>query len=775
MMDRYVISIQGIVQGVGFRPFVHALAQRWELGGFVQNHSGKVHIEVEGNPDALNLFLSELTNRPPPLARIEHLTWDVCRPRGETEFRIAASENATSTPIFLSPDTACCDECLKELLDPADRRYRYPFINCTNCGPRLTIIQGAPYDRPKTTMASFRMCNRCRQEYEDPTDRRFHAQPIACWECGPQLELIANTGERLPSDDPLKAFAEQLRQGRIGALKGLGGYHLACDAGNSDAVRELRKRKHRDEKPFAVMVRDMAAAESLCHLDRDERELLLSRRRPIVLLRKHLPSSVQGEVAPGNPFLGIMLPYTPLHHLLMNEVGEALVMTSGNRSDEPIAHEDADALGRLADIADLFLIHNRPIHVRCDDSVSRIVAGVEMPVRRSRGYAPEPIPLPFACAVPILAVGGQLKATFALGRDRHAFVSHHMGDLDHFQAFRAFERDIELYEELFEIAPRLLAHDLHADYQSTLYAHDRAAREQIELLGIQHHHAHMAGCMAEHAIDERVIGVSFDGTGYGLDGAIWGGEFLVGDYLGFQRAGHLRYVAMPGGDQAIREPWRMAYAHLRDAEADVSVLDKRVAKVSLRATEQMIRRRFNTLMTSSAGRLFDAVASLIGLRDRVSHEGQAAIELEWLAMQGDAEGSYPFNVSEDAPHVVDTRPLIRGVIEDVEAGVEARTIARRFHTTVADTIVAVCERIRQDANLDRVVLSGGVFLNVMLTREVMARLGAKGFGVHRHQFVPPGDGGLSLGQLAIAARTLQARGERHQANQGAINVSRHTG
>jgi hydrogenase maturation protein HypF len=448
-----------------------------------------------------------------------------------------------------------------------------------------------------------------------------------------------------------------------------------------------------------------------------------------------------------------MLPYTPLHHLLLDAADRPLVMTSGNRSDEPIAYEDGDALERLADITDVFLIHDRPIHVRCDDSVTRAVNGVEMPVRRSRGYAPEPVPLPLACPVPILAVGGQLKATFALGRDRHGFISHHLGDLDHFEAYRAFVKDVTLYEELFSLRPQVVAHDLHADYRSTDYARERAAQDGLKLIPVQHHHAHMASCMAEHGLMEPVIGVTFDGTGLGTDGAVWGGEFLVGGYADFRRAAHLRYVGMPGGDQAIREPWRMALAHLVDAGCDVSLLEDDATAAQLRTVRQMLERRFNTPLTSSAGRLFDAVAALAGVRRRISYEGQAAIELEGLAMMSDDEASYPFEVAMEAggSFIVDTRPLIRAVAEEAQAGVDAASIARRFHTAMAEMIAAVCERIRALTGIDAVVLSGGVFLNVVLTTEATARLEERGFRVFRHRRVPPNDGGLSLGQLAVAA------------------------
>jgi hydrogenase maturation protein HypF len=641
--------------------------------------------------------------------------------------------------------------------DPNNRRYRYPFLNCTNCGPRLTIITGAPYDRPRTTMAGFALCPACRAEYDDPSDRRFHAQPTACPACGPRLALANDRGEPVASADPLDDFVRALRAGRIGTLKGLGGYHLVCDARNRSAVAELRQRKHRHEKPFALMVADLPAADALCEVGDAERALLRSPRRPIVLLRKRRPTPVAEDVAPGNPCLGVMLPYTPLHHLLMDAVGTPLVMTSGNRSDEPIAYRDDEARDKLAGLPDVFLVHNRPIHVRCEDSVTRLVAGQELPVRRSRGYAPQPIALPFACPRPILAVGGQLKGAFALGRGRQAFLSHHLGDLDDFEAQRAFVRDIALYEELFAIRPEAIACDLHPDYVSTRYAQERAAREGVPLCTVQHHHAHLASCMAENGLSEPVIGVSFDGTGYGTDGAIWGGEFLVGDVRTWRRAAHLRYVGLPGGDRAIREPWRMALAHLTDAGAELPALTSPLSPVEVATVRRMLERGLNTPPTSSAGRLFDAVAALAGVRHRVSYEGQAAVELEARATDPYPDIAYPFSLDTSGSSIViDTRPLIGAVAADVVNGVAAARVARRFHTTMVEVIATVCGRLRQETGIGTVVLSGGVFANALLTAEAVRRLEEMGFRALRHRLVPPNDGGLCLGQLAVAAALLGA-------------------
>jgi hydrogenase maturation protein HypF len=761
-MDRRSIAVSGIVQGVGFRPFVYGLASRFGLHGYVKNHSGGVLIEVEGDDRSLDRFLSELTSRPPPLARIEAVHWESCHPEGALGFRIepSSADAPERNRVFPAADVAPCGACLAELFDLHDRRYRYPFLNCTHCGPRLTIIRGTPYDRERTTMASFTMCADCRAEYEDPGTRRFHAQPIACPVCGPRLQARDAQGRPIATDDPMAEAIAVLRQGKIVALKGLGGYHLACVAGNDAAVGTLRRRKHRDEKPLALMVYDLAAARRLTEVSPAEEGLLVSPRRPIVLLRRAAAAAsvVAEAVAPRNPFLGVMLPYTPLHYLLLAALDPLpLVMTSGNRTDEPIAYEDQDALSRLVGIADLFLTHDRPIETRCDDSVTRVIAGTEVPLRRSRGIAPEPIALPVPCSRPLLAVGGQMKVTFALGRDRHAILSHHIGDLDHYEAYRSLVAAIRHYERLFAIRPEVIVHDLHPDYASTRYAHERSETDGLELMAVQHHHAHIASCMAEHCLDEPVIGVAFDGTGYGSDGTVWGGEFLQGDYRGFRRAAHLRNVAMPGGEQVIREPWRMAAAYLADAGLDDALLRGRdgISSPALEGVQRMIERRLNAPLTSSAGRLFDAVAALAGVRNRIRFEGQAAMELEWLATEERVDGAYAFALEEppdgDSSLVVDTRPLVTEVAAEVRRGCPGASIARRFQTTMAEIVVLVCTRLATASGLVKVVLSGGVFLNELLTRETTARLAQAGFQVYRHQQVPPGDGGLCLGQLAIAA------------------------
>ena len=759
-MERREIAVRGIVQGVGFRPFVYALARRLALHGFIRNTAQGVVIQVEGDPHVLDVFHAELVNQPPPLASIDEVESAGVPVRGEYGFRIDSSDCSTADHdrnVRISPDAATCSACLRDLHDPGNRRHLYPFITCATCGPRLTIVTGAPYDRERTTMARFTMCDACRGEYEDPLDRRFHAETIACAMCGPALDL-RDRAFQVIDGDPIGRLAALLEHGHIAAIKGPGGYHLACDATNPAAVAELRTRKHRDEKPFAVMFESLAVIERACEVSDAERRALTSPARPIVVLRRAGSSPSQETpvegVAPGTSSLGAMLPSTPVQHLLMRAVGRPLVMTSGNRSQEPVAFEDSEAFERLTSIADVFLANDRPIHVRCDDGVSRVVDGSKLPVRRSRGDAPCPINLERACALPVLAVGGHLKNTFALGRHHDAFVSHHVGDLDDYSALKAFEREIDLYEALFEISPEVIAHDLHPDYHSTRYATARALREGLRTLPVQHHHAHVASCLAEHRLAGPVIGVAFDGSGYGEDGTVWGGEFLVGDARAVQRMAHLRTVRLPGGEQAVREPWRMAMSHLLDAGEDAGLVTQR-HPTAAPMLERMLARGINAPFTSSAGRLFDAVAAMAGVRDRVSFEGQAAMQLEWLA--ADAAADAPYSMAIDATDdrmVLDTRPLISAVARDARAGCGASVIGRRFHAGLAAGIASVCERIRDLTGIGEVVLTGGVFLNVLLTEECLDRLTRSGFAVYRHHLVPPNDGGLSLGQLAAAAARL---------------------
>jgi hydrogenase maturation protein HypF len=770
-MERRTIIVRGIVQGVGFRPFVYELAVRWGLRGFVRNEGGVVRIEAEGIASALDGFLRDLTARPPPLARIDDYEFQPCTPLGDQQFCIEHSVATNAVESSIAPDAATCDACLAELFDPDDRRYRYPFLNCAHCGPRLTIICGTPYDRERTTMARFPLCAECRREYEDPFNRRFHAQATACPNCGPRLELRTAEGHLVETQDPLRLFARALKSGGIGTLKGIGGFHLVCDAGNGAAVQELRRRKQRDEQPFAVMFANIDAVRRGCQVNDEEARLLQSLQAPIVLLRKRdSEHPVCDAVAPDSSCWGVMLPYSPLHHLLMCELdGMPVVMTSGNRSSEPMAFENSEALKRLGGIADLFLMHDRPIHVRCDDSVTRVVGGAELPLRRSRGSAPATVLLPEDCPVPLLAVGGQLKGTFALASGRAAVISHHLGDLDEFGAYCAFERDVTRWQSLFGIVPEAIAHDMHPDYATTRWAHRQAVESGVPLFAVQHHHAHLASCLVENGVDEPAIGVVFDGTGFGIDEdtgepAVWGGEFLVGNCRSVRRAAHLRSVRMPGGDAAAREPWRMAVAQMLDAGCDLSALARRIPAATLAAAARMIERRFNAPRTSSAGRLFDAVASIAGVCDRVSYEGQAPVRWECLAGAAADDGAYGFGFEdpgdkdETDPEVLDTRPLIRDVCDDVARGTPTAVVARRFHSTIVNLVRDTCLRIRTRTGIGVVALSGGVFANALLVPEVMDTLVARGFRVLRHRRVPPGDAGLCLGQAAIAGAALRDGG-----------------
>ncbi|WP_028936730.1 carbamoyltransferase HypF [Pseudonocardia spinosispora] len=754
MSVRVRVRVSGIVQGVGFRPFVHTLAGSLGLSGHVGNDGSGVLLEAQGDRGAVRSLLAELTAHPPALAVVEDVSATeipVCP--DATGFVISASDIAGPRHTLISPDTATCDDCLAELADPADRRYRYPFLNCTNCGPRFTIVTGVPYDRAATTMADFPMCAACAAEYHDVTDRRFHAQPVCCPDCGPTLSL---DGDR---SDPIAGAARALRRGEIVAVKGLGGFHLATLAGASAryadvgaaAVARLRARKHREDKPFAVLVKDLDAARELVGVDEVSAELLTSRRRPIVLLPRLPGTRLAPEIAPGNQHLGILLPYTPLHHLLLDEVAEPIVLTSGNVSDEPIAFQDYEAARRLAPIADVFLTHDRRIHVRADDSVLRVVEGAPMPIRRSRGYAPEPLPMVVAARRPVLGCGAELKSTFCLARGEHAFLSHHIGDLGNYETLRSYTSGIAHFGELFDVDPVVLAHDLHPEYLSTKFAHDTADRRDVELLGVQHHHAHLASCLADNGVAGPVIGVACDGLGYGLDGTLWGGEVMVVSLTEFRRLTHLETVALPGGAAAIREPWRMAASYLRSAghrevpSAAASLATRQGARWD--QVGALLDGGVNTPPTSSAGRLFDAVAALVGLRDRVNYEGQAAIELEQRVDPAEMDW-YPARLEGALIRGVD---LVSAVLDDLAAGVDVGRIAGRFHNGVVEVLAMACVKARAETGLGVVALSGGVFQNVLLTTRLAARLRTDGFEVLTHHRVPPNDAGISFGQVAVAA------------------------
>jgi len=743
------VRVNGTVQGVGFRPYVYRLAGELGLGGFVLNDSHGVLIEIEGSAEAVDRFLERLPSEAPPLAVLEQVAVEDRLPSGDASFAIVASVAGEVPDAPVTPDSATCDDCLRELFDPSDRRFRYPFINCTNCGPRFTIVRGVPYDRPLTTMASFTMCPECRAEYEDPGNRRFHAQPNACPVCGPSVRLI---GDSAGAGDPLAATAAALAGGAIVAIKGIGGYHLACLAADERAVAALRARKHREDKPFALMAPSLSVAESLVSLAPVARDLLICPARPIVLAPRRPDAPVAASVAPGAPELGVMLPYSPLHHLLLSDVGETLVMTSGNVSDEPIAFADEDALERLREIADAFLVHDRPIQTRTDDSVVR----GHTVLRRSRGYVPAALGLPGAGTPrPLLACGAELKNTFCLARGARAWVSHHIGDLENYETLRSFSEGIEHFARLFAVEPEVVAHDLHPEYLSTKYALEL---DGVELVGVQHHHAHLAACLAEHGETDPAhpaLGAIFDGTGYGLDGTVWGGELLLGDLRSFRRVGSLLPVALPGGARAIKQPWRMACSWLSSAlEREPELPLSLIGRVDPRAWAQVHRLAVTGTAapaTTSMGRLFDAVAALAGIRTEINYEGQAAVELE-AACDPHERGSYPIAVS-DGPGrlVIDPRETLRAVAADTAA---PGAIARRFHRTIAGATVEACTRLAASHATEVVVLSGGVFQSRLLLESVTGALTAKGLRVLVPERLPVNDGGIAYGQAAVAAALL---------------------
>lgn len=745
------LALSGVVQGVGIRPHVYRIATRHQLTGFVGNDTAGVFVEVQGSAAAVGEFEAELVADPPPLARIDAVEAATIPVRREEGFVIVHSELSAAGVSPVPADVATCGDCLRELFDPADRRFRYPFVNCTHCGPRFTIVRGLPYDRPLTTMAGFPMCPACEREYHDPADRRFHAQPVACPACGPRVWLEVNGQTVAERDDAVRRAGELLADGRILALKGIGGFHLACDALNPRVVTRLRERKGRGWKPFAVMARDVQQARRYAVVGDDESRLLAGRERPILLLSRRTDGALAEAVAPGNATLGLMLPYSPLHHLLLTE--RPLVMTSGNRAAEPIARDNPEARARLADLADAFLLHDRDIHTACDDSVVRVFAGREYPVRRSRGYAPLPVRLPRA-ARPVLAVGGELKATLCVTAGDRAFLSQHIGDVESPETLAALDRTADYLLALFRSAPEVVACDLHPGYLSADWAARFAERRGVRLVRVQHHHAHVASLLVDSGwTGSAVLGVCFDGTGYGTDGAIWGGEFLLADEAGVRRVAHLKYVPLPGGDAAVRRPYRVALAHLWAAGvlwADDLPCVTACPETERRVLLRQLGRNVACVPTSSAGRLFDAVAAIIGVRQEVTYEAQAAIEMESLAGSGDAD-PYSFPVLGGDPLILDPAPLLASIVTDVRAGIPARAIAARFHVTVADAILRVSHVVRNTHGTTTVGLTGGVFQNKRLLQLASDRLLINGFTVLTHRQVPANDGGLSLGQAVLAA------------------------
>jgi hydrogenase maturation protein HypF len=764
------INIEGMVQGVGFRPFVYRTAVSFMLKGFVRNTPLGVEIEAEGPPAALEAFILTLQERAPALAQVRSVQANDLPLRGGPEFVILESESVGEVAALVSPDAAVCADCLLELTDPADRRYRYPFINCTNCGPRYTIVRGIPYDRPNTTMSVFTMCSDCQREYETPSDRRFHAQPNACPVCGPSLQLTDAEGRSVPGGDAVRTAARMLQEGNILAVKGLGGFHLACDAANDRAVLELRRRKAREEKPLAVMAFDLDAASRIAVLSDAEGDLLRSFRKPIVLAKKRLPEVLSAAVAPNNAYYGVLLPYAPLHHLLLSDGPRILVMTSGNVSEEPMAVSNRDAYRRLAGIADHFLVHDRDIHVRNDDTVVRIVAGIPAMVRRSRGFVPVPVFLRRRLPA-VLGVGGELKNTVCLVHGERGFFSHHVGDLENAETFDAFEQAVGHVEALFQIRPQALAYDPHPDYLATRWALGRAeSTAGMKALPVQHHHAHIVSCLAENGREDRVIGIAADGTGFGPDGTVWGGEVLLADPGAFERAAHLAVRPMPGGAQAVRDPWRMALAYLvhamekdfsgEDAESSifrkVSALGfvKSMGQEKIRAVVRMIRSKIPMPLTSSLGRLFDAVAAIAGVRDRSAFEGQAAMELE-MAME-ESTGTYTFGIDiSQYPFKMNPDPVLRDAFHDACQGLSAGKISTRFHRSVVNAFAEVSAKLREKTGINTVALSGGCFQNRFLSETIKQVLEKQGFEVLIHSQVPANDGGLALGQAVSVAYRIK--------------------
>jgi hydrogenase maturation protein HypF len=759
------ISARGVVQGVGFRPFVYSLATKYNLSGWVCNTSEDVSIEVEGTRDRLDSFISSLERESPPMARIESLSVNFGEPAGYKGFEIRPSIAQPGKYQLVSPDIATCLPCLDDVFSQDNRRRRYPFTNCTNCGPRFTIIKDIPYDRPLTTMSIFKMCLDCQREYDDPLNRRFHAQPNACPVCGPELQLTDNVGHVVDCQDIIRKTADLLRQGSIVAIKGLGGFLLACNAENAEAVNLLRQRKRRPSKPFAIMLNSINDVIKHCVLTEEEQKLLLSPQAPIVLLRLKDGSGICKEVGPALKYLGVMIPYTPLHHLIMREIGLPLVMTSGNISEEPIAGQNKEALRKLGGIADYFVLHNRDVHSTYDDSVTMVVDKSPQLIRRARGYAPYPIHLDFN-APQLLACGAEEKNTFCLTRDNHAFISQHIGDMENIDTMEHYVRTVELYKQLFRIRPEAIAHDMHPEYLPTKYALEESVKLNLRAIPIQHHHAHIVSCLADNGEQGPVIGVAFDGTGYGTDGKIWGGEFLVADCTVFERAGQLEYLPLPGGSAAIKKPSRTALGYML-ALLGSSTFDSRldflneIGRDETDFVSRQVETGLNSPFTSSMGRLFDAVSAMAGICTTINYEAQAAIEMEMQAYDAtDEKGLYPFSLTGDQSYsIIRLHDLIAGVADDILKGCRAATVSMKFHNAIAAMTRDVCMKIKDRTGLATVALSGGCFQNRLLLSKVMALLRQSGFKVLTHRNIPANDGGISLGQAVIAGKSLLREGQ----------------
>ena len=758
MIKRKLLRVYGIVQGVGFRPYVYRIATSLGLRGFVRNDTLGVEIEIEGDEEKIETFKRRLYSECPPAASIDRLVEEETDVRGDASFIILESSSGRERETLISPDLATCPDCLRELFDPGDRRFRYPFINCTNCGPRYTIIEDVPYDRPNTTMRKFEMCPECRAEYENPADRRFHAQPNACPVCGPEVWLVEGNGVKIQVGDPIKAAARFIQEGKIIALKGLGGFHVACDATNDNVVKRLRALKKRGDKPFALMAPDLETVERLCFLSDKERELLTSPKCPILLLeaREEAWKVISRDVAPRNRYIGFMLPYTPLHHLLLRETKRPLVMTSGNLRDESIIKDNDVALEKLSGIADYFLLHNRDIATRIDDSVARVIDGKEILIRRARGYVPAPISLPFTSDKEILALGPMMKSTLCFLRGQRAFLSQYLGDNDIYDNYLYLLEIMERLKKLFGFKPELVVHDLHPDYPTTRLAGEM----ELPALAVQHHEAHLASVLAEKGlVDDEVLGVAFDGTGYGRDGRIWGGEFFAGKTGNFERIAHIAYFPLPGGEKAIEEPWRIALALLKEVLGEEALETPWAAKLrtnhNLEAVLRLAETERLSPLTSSAGRLFDGVSSLLSIRHRITYEAQAAIELE-MAADPEVKDSYEPLFTESEGHLIlDVKALVAEVYDDILRGTPVPVIAARFHNWFVSEVLRVAEFVRDDRRIEKVVLSGGAFQNRFLLERTINALKENRFKVYFNEKVPINDGGVSLGQAYTAAVLLR--------------------
>lgn len=749
-------QIKGVVQGVGFRPFIVKIAAQFNIHGWILNDSNGVTLEIEGSDENIQLFINEIKTNHPPLAAVDSVSLleKNTSTNKYTNFYIKESVSSTNREALIATDSDVCPDCLRELFTPTDRRYRYPFINCTNCGPRYSIIEDVPYDRKKTTMKHFPMCKECESEYKNISDRRFHAQPVACWKCGPEVELFSNNGNKVDAKDPIEETVSLLRQGKILAIKGIGGYHLVVDPKNEIAVLELRKRKKRNEKPFALLSEFVENVKKYAHISKDEESLLSSKQKPIVLLDKKKPEIFSKYIAPRNNKYGVMLAYTPIQHLILRGNFDALICTSANVTDYPIEYENKGALDRLQNVADYFLIHNRDIKTRVDDSIIRSENdGTVSIIRRSRSYCPNPLTL-YQDFPSGLALGAELKNTFCLNRKNKFFISQHIGDLKNLEIYDSFKKNITHLKKILEIKPEFIACDLHPNYWNTRYSKEF---KEIPIFQIQHHHAHMASCMAENNIKEKVVGIAFDGVGYGLDGHLWGGEFLVGDFMSFQRSAHFSYTPLLGGDKAVKEPYRIAIAMLLDAYGDAESLSNleiiRKRKNEFMILSKMYKNKINSPLSCSVGRIFDGVAALLGVREYTEYEGQAAIELEQAISDHNSTGVYPYSISQidGCEQKIDITPTIKGVVADMQRKVELGVISKKFHDTLILICEDICLEIRKQTALNKIVLSGGVFQNQYLLNKLRSRLKCLSFDVYTHAKIPCNDGGISLGQAIIGA------------------------